>query len=283
MTDTTNPAAASVALRVQASLRAELERLEKMALAVRAEHSDALHQFRVSARRARAVIRAARPVVGDYYDVLDVELRWLGTETGPARDLEVLQANLEPVVAALDEDEGGGLAILSVVRADQEVARRRVIEALLSERFSVLLEVFRSATVAPAAVVGDESPQSIARGQVERLWKARRRLGDDPTDTALHAIRIKVKRTRYAVEVLVGRDAEEAKELTKALRNLQDLIGVHQDAHVAEERIRAYAVPGADLAAGRIIERERSIRVKVRQRLPTAWRRLARASGTANA
>jgi CHAD domain-containing protein len=278
MTDTTNPAAASVAIRVQASLRSELARLEEMAVAVRADRSDALHQFRVSARRARAVVRAARPVIGDHYDALDVELRWLGAETGPARDLEVLQANLEPVVAELDDDEEGGRAILAVVQADQEIARQRVIDALLSERFSTLLDVFRSATVAPAAVVGDESPHSIARGQVERLWKARRRLGDDPTDIALHAFRIKVKRTRYAVEVLVGRDVDDAKDLIKALRNLQDLIGVHQDAHVAEERIRAYAVPGAELAAGRIIERERSIRARVRQRLPAAWRRLAQAS-----
>ena len=254
MAEHTDSTAMSVALRVQNSLRAEFGRLEEMAVAVRAADAEALHQFRVSARRARAVIRAARPVVGDYYATLDLELRWLGAETGDARDLEVLQANLEPVIAELDVDTEGGLAILAVVRADQEVARQRVLNALLSERFAELLE---------------------------RLWKARRRLGDDPTDIALHAIRIKVKRTRYAVDVLIGREAEASRELTKALRNPQNLIGVHQDAHVAEERIRDYAVSGAELAAGRIIERERGIRAKVRQRLPAAWRRLARASGTA--
>ena len=281
MAEHTDSTAMSVALRVQNSLRAEFGRLEEMAVAVRAADAEALHQFRVSARRARAVIRAARPVVGDYYATLDLELRWLGAETGDARDLEVLQANLEPVIAELDVDTEGGLAILAVVRADQEVARQRVLNALLSERFAELLDVFRSVTERPAAVVGNESPETIARNQVERLWKARRRLGDDPTDIALHAIRIKVKRTRYAVDVLIGREAEASRELTKALRNPQNLIGVHQDAHVAEERIRDYAVSGAELAAGRIIERERGIRAKVRQRLPAAWRRLARASGTA--
>ncbi len=280
MTEGSDSTAVLVAPRVQESLRAELARLEEMAGEVREAHVDALHQFRVSARRARAVIRASRPVFSDYYAELDSELRWLGAETGPARDLEVLQANLDLVVEDLDEDAGGGQAILDAVKADQAQARARVLEALASERFAQLVRVFQAATRTPAPGVGHESPESIASDQVDRLWKARRRLGDDPTDDALHAIRIKVKRARYSVDVLIGRDSDDARTLVKALRNLQNLIGSHQDAHVAELRIRGYSIPGAELAAGRIIERERAIRLRVRQRLPAAWRQLARATGT---
>ena len=39
---------------------------------------------------------------------------------------------------------------------------------------------------------------------------------------------------------------------------MQDVIGEHQDAVVAEERLRAVATAGTAVAAGRLIERERS-------------------------
>ena len=101
------------------------------------------------------------------------------------------------------------------------------------------------------------------------------RLGKDPTDEELHGVRIKAKRARYAAEALGG----ESKFVSRA-KDVQDVLGEHQDAAVAEERIRELVaqVRGTGrtaLAAGRLIERQRSRRA-------AAWRR-GRRPGSASA
>jgi CHAD domain-containing protein len=63
-----------------------------------------------------------------------------------------------------------------------------------------------------------------------------------------------------------------------AAKDFQDVVGAHQDAVVAEDRIRnavrrARGV-GSGVAAGRLIERERARRVEARAELPKAWKRL---------
>ena len=50
-----------------------------------------LHQLRVSTRRLRAFLRAARPLlVAGPTEELRSELGWLGGALGPSRDLDVL-------------------------------------------------------------------------------------------------------------------------------------------------------------------------------------------------
>ena len=66
--------------------------------------------------------------------------------------------------------------------------------------------------------------------------------------------------------------------MVSAAKAFQDVVGAHQDAVVAEERIRtalrrARGV-GSGLAAGRLIERERARRADARSELPKAWKRL---------
>ena len=50
-----------------------------------------LHQFRVATRRLRAFLRAGRELLDPAWaETLRTELRWLGGELGPSRDLDVL-------------------------------------------------------------------------------------------------------------------------------------------------------------------------------------------------
>ena len=61
---------------------------------------------------------------------------------------------------------------------------------------------------------------------------------------------------------------------------LQDVIGEHQDACVAEERIRALAQRGGGatgIAAGRLVERQRRRKRAARHAYRQAWRRLEQA------
>ena len=65
-----------------------------------------------------------------------------------------------------------------------------------------------------------------------------------------------------------------------AATSLQDILGAHQDAVVAEQRIRALAKRSVDpevaFAAGRLAERQRQRRNELQDQLPAAWRRLRR-------
>jgi CHAD domain-containing protein len=105
----------------------------------------------------------------------------------------------------------------------------------------------------------------IAAAELTRLRKAAQALGDAPPDDELHALRILAKRARYAAELAGGKKRQAYLE---SLKQLQDTVGLHQDAVVAEERLRAIAQPGSALAVGRLIERERERRRAAREAYP---------------
>ena len=74
---------------------------------------------------------------------------------------------------------------------------------------------------------------------------------------------------------------ERFTELADALADVEDVIGTHQDAHVAEERVRAVATEESFLAAGRIAEIERGRRRRARKELPAAMREVERRAAAA--
>ena len=105
---------------------------------------------------------------------------------------------------------------------------------------------------------GGGSLEAMAAEAFRRLRKAVRRLGGEPSGEALHEIRIKAKRARYAAELVapvVGKPAERFVEHAKAF---QDLLGDCQDALIAQQKLREIATrtrgPAAALVAGRLIE-----------------------------
>jgi hypothetical protein len=55
------------------------------------------------------------------------------------------------------------------------------------------------------------------------------------------------------------------------------VLGDHQDAVVAEQRLRALAGPKTGLAAGHLVEREQERRRRARAAYPRVWKRLRRA------
>ena len=143
--------------------------------------------------------------------------------------------------------------------------------ALDSERYFALLEALEG----PVATIADEpSLEEIHAAEHRRLRKAVRALGPDSPDEDLHAARIKVKRARYAAELSGGQ------AYVKAAKTLQDVLGEHQDAVVAAERLRALAarLPDAAVAAGRLLERERARAAGGRDEWEAAWKRLAKAA-----
>jgi len=101
----------------------------------------------------------------------------------------------------------------------------------------------------------------------------------DPSDAALHTVRIRTKRARYAAEALAPAFERSPAAFVRAATELQDLLGEHQDAVVAQAWLRDVAArSGAHSAfvAGMIVQQERREQAAALAAWPRAWKRLER-------
>jgi CHAD domain-containing protein len=244
------------------------------------EDPEALHQMRVACRRLRAFLReAGAMLVPAWVEPLRDELAWLGGELGGVRDVDVLLRTLSEEIAALDPaDARPGARLLRALEAEREALRGRMLAALRSERYLSLLAALDEAARAPAIADPGLSLESVARDAWKRLRKAVQRLGEAPSDAALHEVRIKAKRARYAAELVAPDGSRKVRRFLDRAKVFQDLLGGHQDAVVAGQRLRELAGRARGAAgafvAGRLVERAAARRAKFMTELPRRWRKL---------
>ncbi|WP_243653399.1 CHAD domain-containing protein [Pseudonocardia endophytica] len=256
-----------------------------------------LHQMRVAVRRMRAALKSARPLLdAAWADGLRSELGWLGRALGPSRDLDVMIDRLRGETATLPPAERSAGDLL-VGRLDVErVTARRAMNADLDDpRYGAVVRRLVDAVAEPLP----EPPEGVARpelvdlvrAEARKLDKAVRRAGDDPPDMTLHDLRIRTKRLRYTGELVEpamrtdkGKRTPAAKTVRKVLKaaaELQEVLGDHQDACVAEHRIRQLlddlgGAPDAHVVfvGGRLVERERARAEHLRGQWRDAWEEL---------
>jgi CHAD domain-containing protein len=244
--------------------------------------SEELHQMRVATRRLRAILRAARPM----FDAAPVaalreELAWLGSALGARRDLDVLKEHLEGELAALDpSDRRAGRALLRRLERAREDARDALLAVLEDPRYLRLIDRIEDAIANPPVARPDLSLPDVAAGEFRKLQRAAKALPEAPTDDDLHALRIKAKRARYATELAAPEVGRSAERLTERLKKLQDILGEHQDAAVAETRLRELAGGGTGrgtgLVAGLLVERQRARRLAARAAFEEWWPKVQR-------
>jgi CHAD domain-containing protein len=239
-----------------------------------------LHDLRVATRRLRAILRAARPLLDpEWTAALRDELRWLAGVLGPVRDLDVLIEHLRAEIELLEPPERrAGARLLALLGEEREAARITMLAAMSGDRYRALLDRLEAAPDHLPARDANVTLADIAAREFARLRRAVRSLPSDPPDDELHAVRIRGKRARYAAELAEGAVGKPARRFVRAAKRFQDVVGKHQDAVVAEERIRRLLAltrsPTAHLAAGRLVERERERRRAARAAFPRAWSRL---------
>jgi CHAD domain-containing protein len=236
-----------------------------------------LHQMRVATRRARAFLRTARPILAEVWvEPLRAELRWLGSRLGRVRDLDVLCDRLRTESSRLDGEEEA-LALLETLESERDDAREAAVAELSDDRYFALLDRLEEGA--------RRAPGQAGAGSLAELWwndvrKARRtfaRLGRNPDDSELHSARIRVKRARYAAELAAGELGDEGKRFVTSAKKLQDILGEHQDAVVAQERIARWAHDGGSgETADELSERERRRQAGARAAWPDAWKKVKR-------
>ena len=236
-----------------------------------------LHKFRVATRRIRSLLRSTRgqlDVRGEG-ERLRAELKWLASLLGDVRDRDVL---IDYLVGELDSLDGAPLgALLQVVDEERDQARRDLVLALDSTRFAEL----RASLGHPPGLREGETLRGAAKREYKRLRKAVDALDEDAIDEDLHKVRIRVKRVRYAAEA-----ADVGGSLVARAKELQDTLGEHQDAVVAEASVRDLLgrVRGTGrtaFATGRLVERQQARKEHARRAWPAAWKRLRKAGDKA--
>jgi CHAD domain-containing protein len=265
--------------RVLAMLRAQLEAIRAHDPGTRlGEDPEELHQMRVATRRARAILRAARPMfAAKPIEALREELGWLGAALGGQRDLDVMWDHLRAEVRALDlHDRQAGRVLLRRLEAARRRARAELLTALDSPRYFTLLDRLADTIEGPPVVDPALSPVTIAGRAFKKLRKTVKGLAEAPTDDALHVVRIKAKRARYATELAVPDLGRPAERFVDRVKELQDLLGEHQDAVVAEARLRELAQetpgPRVGFVAGLLADRQRLRREAARAAFEETWR-----------
>jgi CHAD domain-containing protein len=250
------------------------------------EDPEGVHQARVATRRLRSHLRTFRTLLDpDWDEALRAELGWLGGELGAVRDADVLLGRLQAHLDALDPDDREALAPLLRRLVDQRTAARDVLlDGLRSQRYLALLDRLVDAAHRPRVVMRVGSDHETLRALVRRPWRQLRRavaaLPDPAPDAALHAVRIRAKRARYAAEVVEPAFGKPARDFARALTRVQDVLGEHQDAVVAAAWLRANSLTLGDAraiyAAGELGAVERAAAEAARAEWPEAWRALHR-------
>ncbi len=252
------------------------------------EDIEDLHQMRVAVRRMRATLKAARPLLDAVWaDDLRGELGWLGGALGPVRDLDVLLLRLHREIASLPTaEEAAGAVLLDALERERTTARAAMLGALTAPRYFALLERLAATVRVPLPTPGPAEVHQpalvdLVRTEARKLRRAVDRAGDDPPDEVLHALRIRGKRVRYTGELVAPSlrgtlTGKTVKRLLSATTALQEVLGEHQDACVAEQRIRGLlagldAAPDTVLVAGRLVEREIHRAEEKRREWRAAW------------
>ncbi|MCE7008493.1 CHAD domain-containing protein [Kibdelosporangium philippinense] len=275
-----DPPAVHVRVRLDSQLRALLAHEAGTKSGVDPED---LHQMRVTIRRLRAAVNADGAGLGDVAPPLQLELKWLGNALGPVRDLDVQLDRLRTEAAGFEDNERAAVErLLSGLVNERKAARRRMLSAMRTKRYAELLTSLAAATASKPiseAVSSDNGKApavvSVIYKPYRKLFKAVSALGQDPPDEQLHALRIKGKRLRYAAELVGSAGKEPVKQLIKATKAFQEVLGEHQDAAVAEETIRrlleGQEEPAVIFVAGRLVEREHARRLAYRAQWRDNW------------
>ena len=180
--------------------------LENAPLVVSTGDPEALHQSRVAIRRLRAGLGLFGPLFEHdaQAEVLNAELKAAANALGPARDAHVL---FERLTAASAEQTQDAAELLDHVRSVAERTMQSAQAFLTGAEFQTLLVTFAWWVERSDLLDQDCSvrlPQFAAKALRKRRRKIRR-MGIDPaamTVAERHALRIAVKKLRYAADFL---------------------------------------------------------------------------------
>lgn len=282
------PAAADVVLT---SLRAHFDDLRRADVGVRLDVADSVHQMRVASRKLRSALRTFGSIVDEEATApVAAELKWLGHELAPARDTEVTRERLGKQLDGLPPELVLGALRQYLTRCfarAEEQGRTRALAALTGKRYRNLLRALDAVLAEPApAHRGRKPAKSALRKPVRKAAKKLRRaqaatrgLKGVDLETALHDVRKKAKRARYAADTVKPVYGKKLRAWRKNVKAVQQTLGAHQDTVVGREVLHHLAVDGHGegqntFTFGILHGQDAAKAARLREEFAGEWRRL---------
>lgn len=278
-------------------LQHHLDRLrEYQPLALEGLHPEGVHRMRVAIRHFRALLRIYAEIFAAAGGAaLDQELRWLSAQLGRARDADVCEMAIRDFNAALPAAAAAAAAPYAEhLRETTIAAYMNLGEVFAGERYASLLDrMQRFIAAGPGGAVSerlgqlsvsDAADKDVHPAAKKMLKRGDRIVAGSPA-RRWHKLRIQAKRLRYLVDFFAVAELMRWQPSVVELGKLQDLLGDHQDAITARERLRDYldSLPADDtslelrLSIDRLMGTEADRISTCRSRFPAAWSRFRKA------
>jgi CHAD domain-containing protein len=227
-------------------LRDQVQDLRSCEAGVRLHRADAVHRYRVVARRLRSQLAGFGSLLDpDVCNELGRELGRAAAAVGGVRDAEVVRRRVD----ALLRDESGDLVAAARVRLDRLVSdasdRSRLdsvshLDSGDYDAFTRRLERF--ADLPPWSATAGHPAQDVFRPLLRREWARFRDRGSAAVASTagshrnerLHEARKAAKRARYVAESLTPVFGRRAHRLGKAAQRVQVVLGEHQDCTITQ-------------------------------------------------
>ena len=207
-----------------------------------------IHVTRVAVRRLRSTIRVFDELFdADKAAALEEELVWWAGLLGTVRDLDILQASLSERIATLPAELVLGpveSTIQTEIATQRKTGMDAVIAAMDSERYRKLITLIHSWRLDPPFTEAAGAPAEEVKRYLKRAEKkvtkrlaaavaAREAAANDEAvedgDELFHSARKAGKRHRYAAELTVPLWGSKAEKVVAVRKDLQDVLGHHQD------------------------------------------------------
>ncbi len=258
--------------RTAALLESRVKRVFRELPGALGGEEEPVHQVRVAGRRLRVALPLlARKGRGRRVRRALKVLRQLTREVGSGRDLDVFRGLLEDRLAAQASGTPEQRALLSRLRQARSAVRAEAVEAILDLDIDGLRrdlrQVLEQGAADPATVVARIA--ALREDEAAELLRGFSQIGERYLPQALHALRRRARRLRYAAEV---QDAlrGEVSRAPALWKRLQDGIGLLHDHHQLAawlgEQARAAAERG-NAPVARAAQRERRLFLAAGRRL----------------
>ncbi len=209
-----------------------------------------LHDFRVAVRRTRSFLSLMKKVLpGDIRHFM-TEFKWVGSITGPVRDLDVYLLKQDDYQVMLPKTLQAGLPhFFSDLVLQREQVFQRMFDELQSERFCKLMDGWHSYLTGFETAAGSGAwlkpcrplAVSLVNKRFKRIIRDGNRIDDTSEDELLHDLRIQAKKFRYLLEFFTPYfKKKDVKRFVKQLKKLQNNLGDFNDLSVQQSVLGQY-------------------------------------------
>jgi CHAD domain-containing protein len=229
--------------------------------------SEFLHDFRVAIRRTRSGLGQIKNVLpAEITENAKKDFAWLGSITGPTRDLDVYLFYEQNYRARLPERLQKGLdTFFADLRSKRNDEQEKLVAQLKSQQYREIIagwqgylngDAGKESTITADRPIIEPAREIIYR-KYRKIMKDGSAITPSSPDDNLHRLRIQCKKLRYILEFFTSLFPEnDMKRVIKHLKRLQNNLGDFNDLSVQQEMLRRYL---ADIKPGSRKNQELSV------------------------